>query len=138
MLILNIIMSPTKKFAAPIGRLFIALIFVMSGLNKIGSYSNVAGWMESMGVPGALLLLPIVIVFEVLGGLAIIIGWQTRYMALLLSGFCILSALIFHSNFANQNEMMHFMKNLALSGGFLVLVAHGGGNYALDNRARAD
>lgn len=138
MLILNIIMSPTKKFAAPIGRLLIALIFVMSGLNKIDNYSNVAGWMESMGVPGVLLLLPLVIVFEVLGGLAIIIGWQTRYTALLLSGFCLLSALIFHANFADQNEMIHFMKNLALSGGFLFLVAHGGGNYALDNRTRAD
>ena len=88
------------------------------------------------GVPGA--LLPLVIALEVLGGLAVIIGWKTRYAALLLSGFSLLSALVFHANFAEQNEMMHFMKNLALSGGFLFLVAHGGGNYALDNRARAD
>jgi putative oxidoreductase len=108
----------------------------MSGLNKMGSYSGVAGWMEAMGVPGA--LLPLVIALEVLGGLAVIIGWKTRYAALLLSGFCLLSALVFHANFAEQNEMMHFMKNLALSGGFLFLVAHGGGDYALDNRTRAD
>jgi putative oxidoreductase len=136
MSVLNVVMSPIEKFAAPFGRLFIALIFVMSGLNKMGSYSGVVGWMEAMGVPGA--LLPLVIALEVLGGLAIIIGWKTRYAALLLSGFCLLSALVFHANFAEQNEMMHFMKNLALSGGFLFLVAHGGGNYALDNRARAD
>ena len=136
MSVLNVVMSPIEKFAAPIGRLFIALIFVMSGLSKMGSYPGVAGWMEAMGVPGA--LLPLVIALEVLGGLAVIIGWKTRYAALLLSGFSLLSALVFHANFAEQNEMMHFMKNLALSGGFLFLVAHGGGNYALDNRARAD
>lgn len=136
MSVLNVVMPPIEKFAAPIGRLFIALIFVMSGLNKMGGYSGVAGWMEAMGIPGA--LLPLVIALEVLGGLAVIIGWKTRYVALLLSGFCLLSALVFHANFAEQNEMMHFMKNLALSGGFLFLVAHGGGNYALDNRARAD
>jgi len=136
MSVLNVVMSPIEKFAAPFGRLFIALIFVMSGLNKMGSYSGVAGWMEAMGVPGA--LLPLVIALEVLGGLAVIIGWKTRYAALLLSGFCLLSALVFHANFAEQNEMMHFMKNLALSGGFLFLVAQGGGNYSLDNRARAD
>ena len=136
MSVLNVVMPPIEKFAAPIGRLFIALIFVMSGLSKMGSYSGVTGWMEAMGVPGA--LLPLVIALEVLGGLAVIIGWKTRYAALLLSGFCLLSALVFHSNFAEQNEMMHFMKNLALSGGFLFLVAQGGGNYSLDNRARAD
>ena len=69
---------------------------------------------------------------------SIIIGWQTRFVALLLAGICLMSALIFHANFADQNEMIHFMKNVALTGGFLFLVAHGGGNYALDNRARAD
>ena len=136
MSVLNVVMPPIEKFAAPIGRLFIALIFVMSGLNQRGIESGVAGWMEAMGVPGA--LLPLVIALEVLGGLAVIIGWKTRYAALLLSGFCLLSALVFHANIAEQNEMMHFMKNLALSGGFLFLVAHGGGNYALDNRAGAD
>lgn len=136
MLVLNVVMPTIEKFAAPIGRLFIALIFVMSGFNKMGNYASVTGWMEAMGVPGA--LLPLVIALEVLGGLAIIIGWKTRYAALLLSGFCLLSALVFHANFAEQNEMMHFMKNLALSGGFLFLVAQGGGNYSLDNRARAD
>lgn len=66
MSILNFVMTPVERFGAPLGRLFIALIFVMSGLNKMGSYTNVAGWMEAMGVPGA--LLPLVIALEVLGG----------------------------------------------------------------------
>ena len=131
MSILNFVMAPVERFGAPLGRLFIALIFVMSGLNKMGSYTNVAGWMEAMGVPGA--LLPLVIALEVLGGAAIIIGWQTRFVALLLAAFCLMSALIFHANFADQNEMIHFMKNVALTGGFLFLVANGGGSYTVDN-----
>lgn len=119
-----------ENLAAPFGRILIALIFVMSGLNKIGSYDNVAGWMAAMGVPGG--LLPLVIALEVAGGIAIIIGYKTRIAALLLAGFCLLSALIFHSNFADQNDMIHFMKNMAIAGGFLFLVKHGAGSYALD------
>jgi len=119
--------------SAPIGRVFIALIFVMSGLNKMGNYANTAGWMDAMGVPGG--LLPVVIVLEVLGGLAIIIGWQTRIASFLLAGFCILSALLFHNNLGDQNEMIQFMKNVAMAGGFLFLTAHGAGKFSLDNRA---
>ena len=78
-------MAPIERFGALLGRLFIAMIFVMSGLNKVGSYTKVAGWMEAIGVPGALLAL--VIALEVLGGMAIIIGWQTRFVALLLAEF---------------------------------------------------
>jgi len=119
--------------SAPIGRVFIALIFVMSGLNKMGNYANTAGWMDAMGVPGG--LLPVVIVLEVLGGLAIIIGWQTRIASFLLAGFCLLSALLFHNNLGDQNEMIQFMKNVAMAGGFLFLTAHGAGKFSLDNRA---
>ena len=119
--------------SAPVGRVFIALIFVMSGLNKMGNYANTAGWMDAMGVPGG--LLPVVIVLEVLGGLAIIIGWQTRIASFLLAGFCLLSAVIFHNNLGDQNEMIQFMKNVAMAGGFLFLTAHGAGKFSLDNRA---
>ena len=118
--------------SAPVGRVFIALIFVMSGLNKMGNYANTAGWMDAMGVPGG--LLPVVIVLEVLGGLAIIIGWQTRIASFLLAGFCLLSALLFHNNLGDQNEMIQFMKNVAMAGGFLFLTAHGAGKFSLDNR----
>ena len=118
--------------SAPIGRVFIALIFVMSGLNKLGNYANTAGWMDAMGVPDG--LLPVVIVLEVLGGLAIIIGWQTRIASFLLAGFCLLSALLFHNNLGDPNEMIQFMKNVALAGGFLFLTAHGAGKFSLDNR----
>ena len=125
--------SLIEILSAPVGRVFIALIFVMSGLNKMGNYANTAGWMDAMGVPGG--LLPVVIVLEVLGGLAIIIGWQTRIASFLLAGFCILSALLFHNNLGDQNEMIQFMKNVAMAGGFLFLTAHGAGKFSLENRA---
>ena len=88
--------------------------------------------MEAMGVPG--ILLPLVILLEVAGGIAVIVGWQTRIAAFLLAGFSFLSAILFHSDFSNQVEMTMFMKNLSIAGGFLFLVAFGPGAYALDNR----
>jgi len=105
---------------------------VLFGLNKIFNYGATAGWMEAMGVPGA--LLPLVIILEVLGGLAIVVGWQTRWIALALAGFSVFSALVFHTNFADQTEMANFMKNIAIAGGFLFLVANGAGAMSLDNR----
>ena len=131
---INIITSVVNTVSAPIGRLLISFIFLMSGLNKIGNYSNTSGWMETMGVSSS--LLPLVIIIEILAAIAIILGWKTKIAAFLLAGFCILSGLIFHTNFSNQVEMIMFMKNFAIAGGFLILVANGPGNYSLDNRKR--
>ncbi len=122
-----------QQLAAPAGRILIALIFILAGINKIIGYAGTQGYMESKGVPGA--LLPLVILLEVGGGLAIVIGWQTRLAALALAGFSILAAIIFHNNFADQNQMIHFLKNLSIAGGFLFLFAYGPGAYALDNRS---
>ena len=131
---INLITSVVNTVSAPIGRLLISFIFLMSGLNKIGNYSNTSGWMETMGVSSS--LLPLVIIIEILASIAIILGWKTKIAAFLLAGFCILSGLIFHTNFSNQVEMIMFMKNFAIAGGFLILVANGPGNYSLDNRKR--
>ncbi len=79
-------------------------------------------------------LLPVVIATEVLGALAIILGWQTRFTALLLAGYTLLTALIFHTNFADQIEMIMFLKNVSIAGGFLLLVANGAGPLSLDRR----
>jgi putative oxidoreductase len=126
-------MYKLQTFAAPIGRILISLMFVTSGFNKIAGYSGTQGYMEAMGVPGA--LLPLVIAVEILGGLAVILGWKTRIAAFLLAGFSLLSALLFHANFGDQMQMIMFMKNLAIAGGFLMIVALGSGAYALDNRS---
>jgi putative oxidoreductase len=122
----------TTEIAELTGRVLLAAIFLISGLGKIGGYAATAGYMTSVGVPGA--LLPAVIAFEVLGAIAIIVGWRTRLTAFLLAGFTLLSGLIFHSNFADQTQMIMFLKNVSIAGGFLLLVANGAGALSLDRR----
>ena len=129
---INSITSIINTASAPIGRLLISLMFLMSGLNKIGNYSNTSGWMESMGVSSS--FLPLVITLEILAAVAIIIGWKTKIAAFLLAGFCIISGIIFHSDFSNQLEIIMFMKNIAIAGGFLFLVINGPGKFSIDNR----
>jgi len=116
------------------GRILLAVMFLLSGLGKLGAYSATAGYMSSAGVPGA--LLPLVIITEVGGALAILVGWKTRTVALLLAGFCLLTAITFHRNFADQNQMIHFLKNVSIAGGFLLLVANGPGPLSIDGRLR--
>ena len=128
----NKIILMIEILSAPLGRLLISFMFLMSGLNKAGNYSNTSGWMESMGVSSS--ILPLVILLEIIGAFAIIIGWHTKITAFLLAGFSIISALIFHSDFSNQVEMIMFMKNIAIAGGFLFLVVNGPGNFSIDNR----
>lgn len=125
-------MKYIQQHSSFIGRLFISAIFLMAGINKISSYEGTAGYMTAMGVPGA--LLPLVIFTEVVGAIAIIIGYKTRLVAFLLAGFSILSAIFFHLDFADQTQSIMFMKNVAIAGGFLFLVANGPGSLAWDNR----
>ena len=128
-------MNTLQTLSAPAARFFLAMMFIMSGLNKIGGYAATQGYMEAMGVPDA--MLPLVIALEVLGGIAIVIGCQARLTALVLAGFSIISAVLFHANFADQMQMIMFMKNITIAGGFLMIVAQGAGAYSLDNRKAA-
>jgi len=128
-------MQTFQALAAPAGRILISLIFVISGFGKISNFAGTQAYMESVGVPGA--LLPLVIALELLGGLAIIVGWHTRLAAFLLAGFSLVSGLLFHANFGDQMQTIMFLKNLALAGGFLMIVSHGAGPYSIDNRQGA-
>src|SRR6266404_6289046 len=111
------------------GRTLLAALFLLSGLGKIGSYSATAAYMASVGVPAA--LLPLVIATEVGGAISIVVGWKTRITAFLLAGF---TALAFHTNFADQIQMVMFLKNVSIAGAFLLLVANGAGPLSLDRR----
>jgi putative oxidoreductase len=115
-----------------LARLLLAQIFLLAGLSKISGYAATQGYMDSMGVPGA--LLPLVILLEVGGGLALLLGFMTRWAALALAGFCVAAALIFHLKPDDQMQMIMLMKNLAMAGGFLLLYVHGAGAYSLDAR----
>ena len=125
-------MNQLQVIAAPVGRILLALMFVTYGINKIFGYAGTQGYMEAMGVPGV--LLPLAIALEILGGLAVMVGWHTRIAAFLLAGFSLLSALLFHANFGDQMQTILFMKNISIAGGFLMIVAMGGGAFSLDNR----
>ncbi|MGG6463635.1 DoxX family protein [Solilutibacter silvestris] len=119
-----------NAFATLLGRVGLSLIFIISGFGKIAAYAGTQQYMESQGVPGV--LLPLVILTELGGGLAILSGFFTRWVALALAGFSVISALLFHHNFADQMQAINFWKNIAMAGGFLVLFANGAGAYSID------
>lgn len=112
------------------GRVLLALMFVLAGWSKITGYSGTQAYMASAGVPG--FLLPLVILTELGGGLAILLGWQTRLAAIALFGFTIIASVLFHADFGNQMQQLMFMKNLTIAGGFLTLFAAGPGRFSVD------
>lgn len=125
-------MNTLQILAAPVGRILISLMFVWSGWSKIVGYAGTQGYMESLGVSG--MLLPLVIAVEILVGLAVMLGWHTRIAAFLLAGFSLLTALLFHADFGDPMQMIIFMKNVSIAGGFLMIVSLGGGAFSLDSR----
>ena len=114
------------------GRVFISLVFLLSGINKIGNYEGSVGWMETFGMPG-IFLIP-AIILEIVAPILIIIGYKVKIAAALLSVFCIVTALIFHTDFSNQMQFVSFMKNIALAGGFLFLVINGTKDFSLERK----
>ncbi len=112
------------------GRAMLATIFILAGIDKIGAYAGTQAFMESAGIPG--ILLPAVIGLEIFGGLAVLIGFQTRIAAALLAAFTLLAAIIFHSDFSQQMQSILFMKNVAIAGAFLLLVSQGPGQWAIN------
>ena len=122
-------MNTVEKSAELTGRALLASMFLVAGLGKIAGFAGTQAYMESMGVPGA--VLPLVIALEVLGGIALVVGYRTRIVGLLLAGFTLVAAFIFHSG-ADQVQQILFLKNVAISGALLVLVARGAGAWSLD------
>ena len=117
-----------------IARLLLALIFVLAGLNKFGNIAGTAGYISSVGLPMGTVLAWLTAVFEVVAGIAIAIGFQTKLAASALALFCIVSAAIFHNNFGDQIQFILFMKNLAMAGGFLALSVAGPGTLSVEGR----
>ncbi len=119
-----------EKISQFVARVFLGQIFLLSGFFKVTGYEATQGYMEAMGVPG--ILLPLVIAAEIGGGVAVIVGWHTRVMAAGLALFSVTAAVIFHSNFADQMQMIMFMKNIAMTGGLILLALHGAGRLSID------
>jgi putative oxidoreductase len=115
-----------------VARIFISLIFLLSGINKIGNYEGTVGWMESLGMPG-IFLIP-AIILEIAAPILIIVGYKVKISAALLSVFCVTTAIIFHSDFSDQIQFISFMKNIGLAGGFLFIVVNGAKDFSLDRK----
>ena len=115
-------------------RILISTLFLINGIFKITNYDGTVDWMEGYGVPG-ILIIPAIII-EILGPVLIILGYKTKITAAFLSLFCLVTAIIFHSEFSNQMQLTSFLKNIALAGGFLFLVINGSKKFSLDNKLK--
>ena len=111
-------------------RILMGSIFALAGTGKIGAYSATQQYMESFGLPG--ILLAPTIAFEISAGILIILGLATRHIALLLAGFSVISACVFHTDFSDKAQLVMFLKNIAIAGGFLLLAKHGAPNFSMD------
>lgn len=111
-----------------VARVLMAYIFIVAGWGKVTAYQATAGYMESMGVPAA--LLPMTILVELGGGLALLFGFQARFAALGLAVFSLITAFLFHGG---AEDGINFMKNLAMTGGLFFLMLHGAGKFSLDH-----
>ena len=117
-----------------IGRILLSIIFIMAGLSKFGNIDGTAGYIGSVGLPMGTLLAWAAAIFETIAGIMILVGFQTKLAAWALAAFCIIAGLLFHNNFSEQIQMILFMKNLAIAGGFLALIVAGPGSISIDSR----
>jgi putative oxidoreductase len=119
-----------------VGRILLAAIFVISSLGKIAAPEGTQGYIASVGLPVPVLSYIAAIVIELGGGVLLLVGYRTRLVAASLAVFSIASALIFHHALGDQNQLFHFLKNLAMAGGLIQVVAYGAGSYSLDVKSQ--
>jgi len=119
------------------GRVLIGLPFAMSGLGKLGAHGLTTQMIGAVGLPFPPLAFAVAVAVELGGGILLIAGFRTRLVAAALVLFSLATAVSFHSNFADQNQMIHFLKNVMIAGGLLQIAAFGAGALSIDNRGRA-
>ena len=131
--------APAPAFgsvAAVTGRLLLAPLFLLSGASKLTAPSATIDMIAASGLPFATLGFALAVLVELVGGLALVLGYRTRIVASALAGFTVAAAIAFHSDLGDQNQFIHFFKNITIAGGLLQLVAFGGGRLSLDARRR--
>jgi putative oxidoreductase len=129
-------MIDQTRYLPAVGRILIGGIFAMSGLSKLPAYAQTTAMISAAGLPFAPLGWAIAIAVEVGLGLSLLLGWRVRPVALALAIWCVVTAAFFHANFADQNMMIHFLKNLMIAGGLLQIVHFGAGAFSLDARQK--
>ncbi len=126
--------SALTSYVPAIGRLLIAVIFLLSGVGKVFAPGGTQAYIAAAGLPLPVVAYLIAVIVEIGGGVLLVLGYQTRVVAAILVVFTVAAALGFHNNFAEQNQMIHFLKNIAIAGGLLQVVAFGAGGFSLDAR----
>ena len=126
-------LSKQSSYIAASGRLLMALIFLISGAGKIAAPGMTLGYIASAGLPLPLIAYLVAVGIELGGGILLVVGYQTRIVASVMTIFAIVTALSFHHDFADQNQMIHFLKNVAMAGGLLQIVAFGAGAFSIDS-----
>jgi putative oxidoreductase len=121
-----------------VGRVLLAALFLISGLSKLGAAAATTAYIASAGLPFPVLTYTITLVVEIGAGLLLLIGWRARPAAAVLALFTVAAAILFHSNFADQNQAIHFLKNIAIGGGLFQVTAVGAGRFSLDARRSAN
>jgi putative oxidoreductase len=122
------------KFLPLLGRILIGAPFVMSGLGKLAAYGATVGYIAAMGLPVPPLAFVVAVLTELGGGLLLLSGYRARVVSLAMAVFCVVTAMFFHHNFADQNQMIHFLKNVMMAGGLLQITYFGAGAFSLDAR----
>jgi putative oxidoreductase len=126
-------MSKHYDSIAVVGRVLIGVLFLMSGLSKLAAPATTQAYITSVGLPEPVLAFAVAAAVEIIGSSLLIAGFRTRLVAVGMAVFTLATALTFHRNFADQNQMIHFMKNIAIMGGLLQVVAFGGGKFSVDS-----
>jgi putative oxidoreductase len=127
-------LSGFNDIALLAGRILIGLLFVMAAYAKFKGLAGTTGYLTKLGVPAPSIMAPVVAIFELLAGVLIIVGFKTRLAALAIAIFVLIAALLAHTNFADQNQLNHFLKNVAIAGGCLAFFVSGAGAYSVDAR----
>ncbi|MGY2488429.1 DoxX family protein [Cupriavidus sp. CP313] len=127
----------TQHAAALIGRVLLATVFIVSGVGKVAAPGATIGYITSVGFPAPVTSCIVAAALEIGGGLLLVVGYQTRVVASLLAAYSILTALVFHHAFGDQNQVFHFLKNLAMAGGLIQVLAFGASGFSFDSRRQS-
>jgi putative oxidoreductase len=122
------------KFLPLLGRILLGAPFLMSGLSKLGAYTATVGYISAVGLPVPPLAFVVAVIIEVGGGLLLLSGYRVRFASLVMAVFCLVTAISFHRNFGDQNQMINFLKNVMMAGGLLQITYFGAGAFSLDAR----
>lgn len=127
-------MSESLRFLPLIGRILIAILFVPAGFGKLTGFQGAVGYAEAANMPVPALAIAAAIAIELGGGLLLLVGFKTRWVAAAMALFSVVAAIFFHNDFADEMQMINFQKNLAIAGGLLAFVYFGAGPMSIDNR----